>query len=409
MKKIVILLYICISLFSLNAQEIELCDSSTISILTCSPGKEVYSKFGHTAIRIKDTTTNTDIIFNYGIFSFETTNFYYKFIKGETDYQLGVYETKYFLPEYAARNSMVYEQTLNLNIEEKRKLINSLRDNYKPENRIYRYNFIFDNCATRPRDKIINSLSGFVKYRENTDNKTFRQWVGVYVGTDTWLKFGIDLIFGLDADRITTKRESMFLPEVLKSEFETAQIIIPNADTKPLVTNTTILVQQNPEKTDTILIIYKPLFIGIIILLVGLIITLLDWYKIYSAKLFDSILLTITGIAGLIVLYMMVISIHPLVKNNLNILWLNPLNLLVAIFIWVRSFKTTLFFYQFANILFLTFALLAFALSIQDFNIASFPIIVLLLLRSTAWFAKTKRKIIKRSSGQNTIKIKSTN
>src|SRR5665647_1396366 len=119
MKRIFLFIYISLSILNLNAQKISISDSATISLITCSPGEEAYSKFGHTAIRIKDPSNAVDVVFNYGIFSFETENFYYKFIKGETDYQLGVYNTSQFLPEYAQRNSMVWEQVLNLTPIEK--------------------------------------------------------------------------------------------------------------------------------------------------------------------------------------------------------------------------------------------------------------------------------------------------
>src|ERR1035437_603065 len=124
----------------------------------------MYEKFGNTSIRIIDKKNNFDVVYNYGIFSFDTDNFYYKFIKGETDYQLGIYDTRNFLPEYAQRNSMVVEQILNLTPAEKKDLFALLMKNYEPENRTYRYNFVFDNCATRPRDKVLASLHGYVKF-----------------------------------------------------------------------------------------------------------------------------------------------------------------------------------------------------------------------------------------------------
>ena len=126
MKRFSIIAILLLCILSSNAQQISFSDSAVISLITCSPGEEVYSKFGHTAIRINDAKSGNDLVFNYGIFSFETENFYYKFIKGETDYQLGIYDTRYFLPEYAQRNSMVWEQILNLTQPEKKNLINLL-------------------------------------------------------------------------------------------------------------------------------------------------------------------------------------------------------------------------------------------------------------------------------------------
>jgi len=376
-------------------------DSAVISLITCSPGEEVYSKFGHTAIRINDPKKGIDVVFNYGIFSFETEDFYAKFIKGETDYQLGVYETSIFLPEYKKRNSMVWEQILNLTVPEKRKIINLLIKNYEPQNRFYRYNFVFDNCSTRPRDKITGALLGFVRFDISTDAKTFRQWVGMYVGTDTWLKFGIDLVFGIDADRVASQSEAMFLPEVLMNELQAAQIISPNGQSRKLVYDKYVLVDkvETKEENNSSSWSYKPLNISIVLLLMGSLITLWDVSRKRHLKIFDSALLIVTGLAGLIVFYLMFFSLHPLVKYNLNLLWLNPLNIITGTLIWIKSvtLRRILFFYQIFNMVLLIGALFAFALSVQSFNIAAFPLIVLLLIRSTRWFDYTKRKLYKRS------------
>ncbi len=397
MKKLFLAAIILLVSFSSKAQQTSIGDSAVFSLITCSPGEEIYSKFGHTAIRIKDPSTGTDVVFNYGIFSFETKNFYYKFIKGETDYQLGIYDTKYFLPEYEARNSMVWEQTLNLTIAEKRELFRLLLQNYEPQNRIYRYNFVFDNCATRPRDKVFAALHDrFVRFSESSNTKTFRQWIGVYTGNDTWLKFGIDLLFGIDADRNATTSESTFLPEVLMEEFQTAKIQNHNNSEEKLVSERKILVDKNDSTEEKTNRLFKPLTISVIILIIGTIFTILDRIKKRHNIPFDSLLLFITGLGGIIVFYLMTMSVHPLVKNNLNVLWLNPLNFILAILIWIRPLRFVLFFYQIINIVFLVLALVAFALSVQDFNIATFPIIVLLLMRSTNWFAITKRRIYKR-------------
>src|ERR1035437_8937440 len=182
MKKYLLIVCILLTYIKLDAQQVIIGDSAVISLITCSPGEEVYSKFGHTAIRVKDKTKNVDVVFNYGIFSFETEHFYYKFIKGETDYQLGIYETNFFLPEYAERNSMVWEQVLNLSGAEKKNLVAILLANYEPQNRIYRYNFVFDNCSDRPRNKIASAVNGYIRYHQTNEPSSFRRWVGEYVG-----------------------------------------------------------------------------------------------------------------------------------------------------------------------------------------------------------------------------------
>ncbi len=403
MKRIILVFCIFLSIINIQAQQISISDSAEVSLITCSPGPETYAKFGHTAIRINDPVQKLDLVFNYGIFSFETANFYWKFIKGETDYQLGVYETGYFLPEYKIRNSNVWEQVLNLTVAEKRNLFNLLVTNYQPENRIYRYNFIFDNCATRPRDKILAALQGYAQFQPNNESKTFRQWVGVYVGTDTWLKFGIDLIFGLDADKTASQNETMFLPEALMAEFQNAQIKNLSGDSRKMVSEKKTLVSKNEDSVQnssaaTAYWLFKPLSISLSLLTLGIIITFWDTKRRRHFKMFDSALLITTGTAGLVVFFLMFFSTHPLVRHNLNILWLNPLNIILGILIWIKSseLRRILFFYQIFNITLLIAALIAFALSIQSFNVAAFPIIVLMMMRSTRWFAYTKHKLYKR-------------
>ena len=154
--------------------EVQSQDSIRFSLLTCEPGDEIYALFGHTALRYQNFTDKTDVVFNYGMFSFRTPNFIYRFVKGETDYQLGITPYPYFESEYAMRGSSVYQQELNLTADEKRCLLNRLKENYRPENRIYRYNYFYDNCTTRARDQIEQSIRGKVVYPGEATAHSFR-------------------------------------------------------------------------------------------------------------------------------------------------------------------------------------------------------------------------------------------
>ena len=398
MKQFLLLVCILLTYSKLDAQQVIISDSAVVSLITCSPGEEVYSKFGHTAIRVKDKTNNVDVVFNYGIFSFETEHFYYKFIKGETDYQLGIYETNYFLPEYAERNSMVWEQVLNLSSAEKKNLVATLLENYEPQNRVYRYNFVFDNCSTRPRDKITGSVNGYIRYHQTSEPATFRRWVGDYVGTDTWLKFGIDLLFGIDADAIASQKNSQFLPEVLMSDFQEAEIVSLDGKARKLVEkSTTVLIDKKPVELHSSFFdfLLKPLAVSLFLLALGILITLLDIKYRKHNKIFDSIILFITGVAGIIAFYLMVFSSHPLVTANLNVLWINPLNLVAAFLIWVKPLRKIMFVCGILNLGLLAATLITFSLSIQSFNLAAFPIIVLLMLRSAHWVDTIKKKIFR--------------
>jgi len=226
-------------------------DSIRLSLLTCAPGEEIYSLFGHTAIRYEDPVNGIDAVFNYGLFSFNTPNFILRFSLGETDYQLGATDYAHFAAEYAFDGRSVWQQTLNLSKEEKAELIRLLQKNYLPENRVYRYNFFYDNCATRPRDKIEESIDGKVIYpAEPQDGSlSFRDIVHQYCKGHPWARFGIDLCIGSEADRPITQRQMMFAPFYLMDAFAGAQIVHDSVQ-RPLVSGKELIVDALPEEEE---------------------------------------------------------------------------------------------------------------------------------------------------------------
>ena len=148
-------------------------DSLEISLLTCSPHQEVYSLYGHTAIRCRNTLTGEDIAVNYGVFSFDQPHFVLRFVFGLTDYSMGAYSFNDFEHEYSYYKSSVTQQVLNLTNAEKANIMAALRENAL--NPIYRYNYFFDNCTTRARDMLTSHLNGQVEYRSPIDSTvTFR-------------------------------------------------------------------------------------------------------------------------------------------------------------------------------------------------------------------------------------------
>ncbi|HAD02404.1 MAG TPA: hypothetical protein DCE74_09385, partial [Porphyromonadaceae bacterium] len=173
MKKYLFIISFLLLILPIKAQ-LPLSEESRISILTSYPSdEEVFTLYGHTAIRILDPAQNIDLVFNYGIFDFHTPNFIYRFAKGETDYMLGVADFQNYFIEYQMRGSKVVEQALNLNQVEKEKLWQALIVNYEPQNRTYRYNFFFDNCSTKPRDLVEKAVEGKINYKENKNKLTF--------------------------------------------------------------------------------------------------------------------------------------------------------------------------------------------------------------------------------------------
>lgn len=391
---VITILLIISSLSAVNAQGNTLSDSATLSLITCSPGPQIYALFGHTAIRLVDPARGLDIVFNYGMFNFNKPNFYLKFIQGATDYELGAYETKYFLPEYRERNSSVTEQMLNLTTAEKQQLADALFVNYQPENREYRYNFVYDNCSTRPRDKILSVIKDKVVYDYVSEPQTFRNWVGTYTGENTWAKFGIDMLLGREADELSTRWSSMFLPEVLCREFGAVKIIAHDGTTRSLVNAEKIIVprQDSIVKTN---FLQLPITVTLTVLLLGVFLIFYEKRRKKYYKIIDSVLLIVSGLAGVIIFYLMFFSVHPLVHSNFNLLWCNPLNTLVGLFLWNRKLRSVINYFQLANVLLFFGALLVFVLSVQALNVAFIPLIVLLLVRSVNWIMKKSKQLKK--------------
>ncbi|MEO5581099.1 MAG: DUF4105 domain-containing protein, partial [Saprospiraceae bacterium] len=186
-------------------------DSLQISLLSCSPGEELYSIFGHSAFRVLDFTGKRDLVFNYGTFNFREKNFYLKFMQGKLNYLLSVEPYEDFIYSYSLENRIVYEQKFNLTREQKSQLFRDLQINAQPANRAYKYDFFWDNCSTRIRDKIDHVFNQSITYPVRP-GIPFRDYLHRYLVYSPWSRFGIDLILGMPTDAIAQTREAMFLP-----------------------------------------------------------------------------------------------------------------------------------------------------------------------------------------------------
>ena len=196
MRKSILILSILLGLAS-NSFGQQLSDSAKIYLLTCTPGTEVWSKYGHTGIRIYDPQNRINYVFNYGIFSLMADDFYIKFVKGDTYYQLGIESYRQFQRQYARIGRTTYWQELNLTLQQKQQIYDALLVNYRPENREYLYNFVFDNCATRPYYLIKNALQdSIISSYQGYEGTPFRQAIQHYTGPHSWVDFGINLVFG---------------------------------------------------------------------------------------------------------------------------------------------------------------------------------------------------------------------
>lgn len=311
---------------SLTVQAQQLSETAQISLLTCSPGEELYARYGHTAIRVLDEVNDMDIVFNYGIFDFNTDHFYWKFVRGETWYELGASPYRYFMYEYDRDNRPVYEQVLDLTAAQKELLWQRLVDNYRPENRKYLYNFVFDNCATRPYHMIAQVLGDTLSSSyEGYSGQTYRAFIRHYTGSHSWENAGINLLFGPEADRPMNNEERLFLPEELMWFLSEARV----AD-RPLVLN---------GKTAPFEISATPWYatweLGLVLyfLLVAAV-SYWDRRRHKRSRWLDITMVCLYSILLLLVAFLTFFSCHPLVGFGWRLLIL-PLTHLCARFIYI--------------------------------------------------------------------------
>ena len=301
-------------------------DSTVISLLTCSPHQEVYSLYGHTAIRVQNSVTHEDIVVNYGVFDFAQPHFIARFVFGLTDYSMGIMPFSLFYQEYRYYHSSVTQQALNLTREEKINILQALAKN--AQSPTYRYNYFHDNCTTRARDMLTQHLDGEVRYQGAADSAaTFRSMMHDCVEGHPWARFGNDMLLGVGADRRTTRSETQFLPANLMADFASATIVGPDG-TRPLVKETTEVVAGGVQVVESEFPL-RPRTCALLLLAVTLLVIAVEWKSRRVMWGYDLLIMTLSGLAG-IVLTLMIFSHHPTVSLNLQLLALNPLPLILA-------------------------------------------------------------------------------
>lgn len=305
---------------TVGAQSMTNPDRIQISLLTCSPGKEVWAQYGHTAIRYYDKESGEDLAINYGIFSLDQTYFIPRFVLGMTDYRMGVQPMDMFLAQYSYEGRGVVEQVLNLSAEDKEVIYKTLQENMKPENVVYRYNYFFDNCTTRARDMLVNHLHGKVVYPPAEEDATFRSMIHKWNNKYEWSQFGEDLLLGVNADRKTTKSEQQFLPENLRSDFDKARY-----NGKPLVKETNVLLDAETEVAEPVFPL-SPLSVALIFAVISLVMMLFSYRRQQVYWAWDLALMLTSGLMG-IIFFVMIFSQHPCVSLNFILLFFNPLPL----------------------------------------------------------------------------------
>ena len=377
-----------------EAQEQE--DSVRVSLVTFYPGSEPHNIWGHSEIRVQQGPI--DLYFNYGIFDFQAPAFMWRFMLGQTDYLCMPMPRAYATMGMEERRMV--EQELNLPQDRALAVRDFLWNNAQPENRTYRYKFLSDNCSTRPRDIIEMAAGESLQYStfspssilrgtapqagEKSDTTvTYRDILAHYCRNYAWERFGIDLVLGWDIDTVLDQRATMFIPMLLMDAVAGATITVDGV-TMPLVKATTVPIDKSTEgnvRPPTPWYLH-PLTVALLVLALTLLVSGRDWRRHDVSRWFDTVLFTIGGLAGCLLFFLVFFSTHEATSPNINIAWLHPLLLLLAVLPWFKKTRPAARWLHALNALVVALLMLAWPWQPQVGNIAFFPLMTALVTRS---------------------------
>lgn len=373
------LLYFFLFLFPFSVLAQTQTDSCSvrISLLTCSPGSELYSTFGHTAVRITDGARGTDVVYNYGTFEF-SPDFYAQFIQGKLNYYLSVEPYEQFLYAYQWESRSVVEQVFQLDCANRQALLQALQTNALDQNKFYLYDFLFDNCTTRPKMVLEKTVTDSVQWGNilPEETPTFRNLIHSYLdsGGQYWSKFGIDLLLGAKLDRKVTNEQAMFLPDYLLKGLNNATL-----RGQPIVTPPQPVLQMpSPVERGSL---FRPAVVFGLLLFFALVLYFIKSpWAVKTLRVLDYSLFFLAGLAGCILIYMWIGTDHVVTQNNYNMLWALPTHLVAAFLLyknknWIKSYLK-------ATIVLNLLLLLLWAFLPQQLNGGLIPLILLLSFRS---------------------------
>ena len=360
-------------------------ESTEISVLTCDPGTEIYSLFGHSALRIKNPKNGHDLVINWGLFEFSESQFQfgYDFAKGRLKYFMGIQSMSNFMVEYHRAKRGVREQVLNLNNQEKYQIIQLLEENYKPENRKYKYEFFYDNCSSRLRDVLKKVFKENIEfYKSPNSNKfTFRETIHQYLKSFPWLKLGIDLVLGQKIDVLVNNENLMFLPLNVEQIFDKS-FVENNEAKKTLIKSKNTLVESYDKEN-------KPNNIGLyswILLAITLVLIVFKFDK--ALGFWSSLNLFIIGLLGAFLVFMWIGTDHNATKMNFNLLWASPFHFILIYCLIKRSWTNFTYWYLILSLILIFTTILFWFTLTQEFNSFAKPIILQLVIIYYYYFKK---------------------
>ncbi|MBO7069547.1 MAG: DUF4105 domain-containing protein [Bacteroidaceae bacterium] len=365
-------------------------DSIQASLITCSPGQEVYALYGHTALRLQNFTTGDDLVFNYGVFSFRQPHFVWRFVRGQCDYMVVPVPWHYFTREYEERGSSIVQQVLNLTPQESNRLYMKMLEDCKLENRQYRYNFLYNNCTTKVRDAIEDCVEGHLVYPDSIPLYTYREMLHQYTKNHPWAQEGNDILLGAAVDTLLSARAAMFAPEYMLRYADNAFIYAANNDKRPLVLRNEILLQEKPQKVEPEFPL-TPVQAMSLLLVFSVLVVLLERWLNWQFWLWDAFLLLAQGTSGMLLLFMSFFSEHPAVDGNWQIWVLNPVALIALPMVVKAAFQRRKTLWHVVFFVILTTFVVFSPWMPQEFGKLVVPLALTLLTRPISYYLYYRR------------------
>jgi hypothetical protein len=378
-RGIVVLVLLVLNLKGFS-QTAKLSHNATISVLTMGPSQdELYSAFGHSGIRVYDSLQHIDIFFNYGVFTFNQPHFYLNFAKGNLNYMVDAYEYSDYLNYYIEHHRFVHEQILHLTAPQRQQIFDFLAWNIQPQNQYYRYDYFYNNCATKMRDVVKGVLKEGVIFDSTyiKTNYTIRNLTDLYLHQQPWGDLGIDICLGLPMDKKARPYEYMFLPDYIESSFDHAT---NNSVGEPLVRKKIIVYEPGPEKAPFHW--FHPWIVFGCFLAFALFLTWRDWQMKKLSKWFDIVLFLITGLLGILLLMLWTMTDHKAAANNFNLLWALPTHTVVAVALMRKQRSTWVRVYFLTTTILSALLLGSWYFLPQALNVFLMPVVGVILLRS---------------------------
>ena len=350
-------------------------DSVAVSLVNVYPGGEIYELEGHTALRLRGPLGH-DYAVNAGLFDFSAPNFVYRFVKGETDYMVGLQPWDAFVASYARAGRRMVEHPLNLTAAQRDRLLEVLDRQLQPVNRTYRYNYLYDNCATRPLGWIEEAAGDSLSFPAADENtgRTFRDIMTWYHRNYPWYQFGIDLALGSGIDIPVNARMRAFAPVELEAMLPGVTL----GDGTPLTSGAVTIIDtpaDNAVAGHTPWPLH-PMTVCWAVFIAVLAVSMRDWRRGRLTRWVDSVLMGVFGLAGCVLLFLVLISVHEATSPNFLLVWLNPLCWIAAIGVWLKKWKGLVETYQICNFVLLTLMLLTWWACPQSVNPAILPLVL---------------------------------